>query len=151
MLDSNPELNRAIEFALNRLDAVGGDPFRLPQALQVLVLVHAAQGIIDNGGLQYFFEVDFPGRPCYSVFFQAYRAIGAGDEADALEEVVELLFPFPNPELHQPKRDKALDYLSVTQRLGRDRVDELMVGNGSIWEKLAKHVALHRAEFAVES
>src|SRR6185369_15707195 len=70
----------------------------LPPARQVFVRIYTAQGIIDNGSLPYFFGSDFPDTPDYSVFSDAYRAIGADDVAGWLERAV-TLFPSPIPHL----------------------------------------------------
>ena len=85
-----------------------GDPDNLPSPVRTVVLVHAAQGLIDNGGLQYFFESDFPGQPPYSVFVEAYRAIGANGEADALADAVNL-FPFADPHRSRERRENFLE------------------------------------------
>jgi len=81
--------------------------FSLPWVSQVVVVVFAAQGYIDNGGFIYFFEGDFPGDPPYSVFADAFRAIGADESAECIE-VAASEFPFSDPHLHG---DARRDYL----------------------------------------
>ncbi len=127
-----------------------GDPAKLPPAVRTVLLVHAAQGIIDNGGLQYFFESDWPDQPPYSTFVDAYRAIGSAAEADALAAAV-LLFPFTEPHKHQRRRDKFLDQFLED---GGHRSDspfapytEQLCGNDTIWKKLAAYVASNSAAF----
>ena len=45
----------AIKFALSKAEGLN-DINQLHDPIRTVVLVHAAQGVIDNGGLQYFFE-----------------------------------------------------------------------------------------------
>jgi hypothetical protein len=89
-------------------DRLGRSPiFSLPWVSQVVLVVLAAQGRTDNGGFIYFFEGDYPGNPPYSVFANAFRAIGADETAECIE-VAASLFPFPDPHLHG---DDRRDYL----------------------------------------
>lgn len=69
------------------------------------MLVDTARGIIDNSGIKYFFEADFPFTPDYSVFSSAFRNIGLIEAADAIDRAV-ARFPFENPHLHAAKRNE---------------------------------------------
>lgn len=95
-----------IAHALQEVSRVG-DPACLPKAVRTVALVHAAQGVIDNGGLYYFFGDDFPSAPPYSVFISAYRVVGATAEADALTRAVGL-FPFTEPHRFVDRRRDVL-------------------------------------------
>ena len=64
---------RASTIAFKRLEALGNDVTLLSVPFQTIVAVTTAQGIIDNGGLEYFFGADFPNHPPYSFFVEAYR------------------------------------------------------------------------------
>jgi hypothetical protein len=44
-----------------RVQEVGGDVSLLPEPVQTVVVVDTSQGIIDNGGLEYFYESDLVG------------------------------------------------------------------------------------------
>lgn len=152
MAKINSQLDRAIKYAIAEWDRFGGLD-DLPFAVQIVLLVHAAQGIIDNGGLQYFFESDFPDKPPYEKFVAAYRAIGAKDAAETLAAAVQL-FPFKNPHLKQPLRDK---FLNKFLKGGGHRPDspfepltDRLCGNEVIWTKLADYVAEHSAAFPSE-
>ncbi|WP_456953371.1 DMP19 family protein [Lysobacter sp. HA35] len=90
----NIELESLSERAFEALEAVGGDINRPSEPARTVVIVYSAQGIIDNGGLPYFFYSDFPGSPRYSVFSAAYLRIGAADAAEAIALAAKL-FPFP--------------------------------------------------------
>src|SRR5688500_8764243 len=94
--------------AFARLEAAGGDPRKLIDPWRTVVVVHAAQGVIDNGGLRYFFGNDFPENPPYSVFEDAYRRIGAGRAADALGRATRL-FRFADPQLDLEQRREVLE------------------------------------------
>jgi hypothetical protein len=144
------ELDRAIKYALAEVARVG-DPDKLPAAVRTVVLVHAVQGIIDNGGLQYFFESDFPGQPPYSIFVDAYRVIGAKEEANALADAVNL-FPFANPHRFQTRRDK---FLAKFVAEGEHRPDSpfepytnKLCGNEKVWRLLDRYVRSHSESFS---
>ena len=139
------KFDRALKYALAEVERVG-DPDKLPPPVRTVVLVHAAQGIIENGGLQYFFESDFPGQPPYSVFVDAYRAIGALEEAKALADAVSL-FPFANPHRFQARRDKFLEQFLDG---GAHRPDspfepftDQLCGSNDVWPLLEAYVERH--------
>lgn len=52
------------------------------------MLLHAAQGIIDNGGFEYFFESPFEGNPDMEDFPRVFDAIGATASAAAVQEAL---------------------------------------------------------------
>ena len=141
--------DRAVEYALAEVRRVG-DPDRVPPPVRTVVLVHAAQGLIDNGGLQYFFESDFPGQPPYSVFVEAYRTIGANGEAQVLADAVKL-FPFAAPHRFQARRDK---FLETFLDGGAHRPDspfkpftDTLCGNANVWRLLEAYVERHAESF----
>ena len=149
MAKRKSQLDRAVEHALADVRRLG-DPNKLRPAVRTVLLVHTAQGIIDNGGLQYFFESNFPGEPPYSVFVDAYREIGAEAEATALSAAV-ALFPFANPHKHQRKRDK---FLEQFQDDGGHRPDspfepltDKLYGKKKVWRLLEQYVKRHAASF----
>jgi len=51
-------------------------------------MLHAAQGIIDNGGFEYFFEAPFEGHPELDDFPKVFEAVGAHSSAAALREAI---------------------------------------------------------------
>ena len=143
------KFDRALKYALTEVERVG-DPDKLPPPVRTVVLVHAAQGLIDNGGLQYFFESDFPGKPPYSVFVEGYRTIGANGEADALADAVKL-FPFEHPHRFQKRRDKFLEQFLDG---GAHRPDspfepftDVLCGNKNVWRLLEAYVERHAESF----
>ena len=141
--------DRALNYALAEVERVG-DPDRLPSPVRTVVLVHAAQGLIDNGGLQYFFESDFPGQPPYSVFVEAYRAIGANGEADALADAVNL-FPFADPHRFQERRENFLEtFLDGGAHRPNSPFEpftDRLCGNQNVWRRLKAYVERHPESF----
>src|SRR3954453_11482867 len=90
-----------------RIDA--GTPLSdFPWPARVLVLIMSAQGILDNGGLVYFFENDWPGNSPSSLFEDAYRTIGADTVADAIAATAPA-FELPEPHRDCPARRAWLD------------------------------------------
>jgi len=75
----------------------GWNPSDLPEPIATTWAVLAAQGIIDNGGLQYFFENNWPESVSYAFFSNAYRTIGASEAADCIDKAASL-FPSSHPE-----------------------------------------------------
>ena len=142
----SPRLNLAIDLSYSELERHGGDMTRLPTPLRVVATIVAAQGVINNGGLQYFFEADFPGCPPYKTFIEAYRAIGAASAADALARAV-ALFQFAEPNKDVKARNEFLDSF-------KDEDDEpanspfepltkALCGNEEVWICLEAFVEAH--------
>ena len=91
MSEPDKRLRDHLAVAHERLREVENDATKLPEPYRTLVLVEAAQGVIDNGGLIYFFESDWPGCPPYSAFSDAYRRIGMSEAADDLDNAAQSL------------------------------------------------------------
>jgi hypothetical protein len=141
-------LDRAIDFATAAGEKVSFKLDRLSEPVRTVLVVEVAQGIIDNGGLRYFFESDFDGQPPYEDFCDAYRRIGANDCADALKQAVEM-FPFDNPHLDAEQRNIYLDlfYADEDDSEAFAELDDILVGNEPVWEKMADYVTKHRTAF----
>jgi len=73
---------------MQRITSRGFDPHTAPWDHKVCVMLHAAQGIVDNGGFEYFFEAPFEGRPALEDFPKAFEAVGAHISAAALREAI---------------------------------------------------------------
>ncbi|WP_419191821.1 DMP19 family protein [Engelhardtia mirabilis] len=104
---SDELLELASEVAFERLADAGGDPRDLQDPLRTIAIVYAAQGVIDNGGLRYLFEADWPGQPPYSLLSDAYRNIGAAREAQAIDAAT-ALFDFADPQTDSDRRCELL-------------------------------------------
>lgn len=145
MTEKTAVLDRAIDYAIAEVRRVG-DPGLLPLPVRIVALVHAAQGVIDNGGLQYFFESNWKNQPPYSVFIDAYCAIGAAAEADVLAAAV-ALFPFPDPQKHQEQRNEFMDQFQDEDGHRLDSPFEpytkQLCGNKEVWRRLESYVSAH--------
>lgn len=139
-------LDQAIEYACGLLPAANGDARKLPAPMRTVALVHAAQGIIDNGGLEYFFEMDFPLNPPYSTFVDAFREIGADAVAKCIEASASM-FPFPHPHLYEAQRQAWLVSIQENEKHEFARLSYRACGDKAVWEKLAEYVDRNRDAF----
>ena len=73
---------------MQHITSGGFDPHTAPWDHKVCVMLHAAQGTIDNGGFEYFFESPFDGRPVLEDFPRAFEAVGAQSSAAAIREAI---------------------------------------------------------------
>lgn len=140
-------LGQPYDYAIARLHEASGDVLALPTGLQTLLLVESAQGMIDSGGLEYFYEADFPNNPPYSVFVEAYRRIGAESAASCIEETANM-FPFSEPQLFEPLRQLWLEKLCADDAGEFRRLSARICGDASVWTRLKEYVERHRHEFA---
>lgn len=123
-----------------------GNIEKLPLPVSACLLIHSAQGVIDNGGYVHFFETDWPGKPPYSKFVEAYTEIGCGRYAEDLQRVSRT-FPFEEPHLHISMRN---DF--INEHYDKDECEvplwgDLLCGAGDVWEKLEKYAISHFGEF----
>lgn len=135
-------LERASAYAAARLHEVGGDVSRLPEPIQTVAVVETAQGLIDNGGLEYFFESDFPGCPPYSFFVETFRRIGAESVASCIDESSRM-FPFADPHLHEAERRKWLDSVKRDEAHPFFQLSRRVCGDEAVFRKLAEYVESH--------
>lgn len=140
-------LGKPYDYAVLRLEAAGGSLEALPIPLQTLLAVESAQAIIDSGGLEFFYEADFPNNPPYSLFVEAYRRIGAESAASCIE-ISSLMFPFAEPHFFEPLRDVWLEKFRLDPKQEFARLSAQVCGDGSVWLKLAKYVETNRGAFA---
>jgi hypothetical protein len=130
-------LDHASDVAFAQLKVVGGDIFGLEEPLQTVVVIYSAQGIIDNGAFPYFFGNDFPGKPPYSLFIEAYRRIGAIDAAANIGRAA-AMFPFPQPHLSVKKRRAFMD--SLEEDCEFFALGDRVCGDETVWRKLERYV-----------
>jgi len=141
-------LNRAMEFALARLKEASGDIICLPIPLQTVIVVDSAQGIIDNGGLEYFYESDFVGTPDYGFFVSAYRRIGAEVAASCIE-TTSAMFPFDKPHLHEAKRLSWLDKVLGDESHPFVQLSRRVCGDQTVFLKLGQYVEANLEAFSL--
>jgi hypothetical protein len=121
-------------------------PSRLSPPLFTVWAVEKALGVILNGGSQYFFENDWPEKPPYSVFVEAFRRVGSLESAGCLEDAVQM-FPFDDPHLDYRKRREFMETLweregeeaSMLNRLG-ERIMDL---EDETFSHLAQYIQQH--------
>lgn len=137
--DNDQLLEAASELAYAAIERADGDLTQMPQPLQTVFCVYHATGIIDNGGFLYFFDSDFPCHPPYAFFIEAYRSIGCGQQADALQAAVDS-FGLPDPEkqvnLRQDFMETHFDDKSQTVAPWNDNI----CGNDDVWNSLAEWI-----------
>ena len=136
---SNDEeiLERVSDECFQRLQEAGGDLSAIDESSRTIAIVYSVQGVIDNGGLSYLFENDWPGQPPYTLFVDAYRAIGQAAQAEAIAAAVRC-FPFEEPEKHHARR---MAFLASEEA---DRLVAIEEGDSdAIWDALADFARSH--------
>ena len=129
------EFDIAMEFAHSRMADAGNDLNALPVPLQTAIRIETMQGIIDNGGLQYFFENDFPNNPPYSVFVNDLLRINAVSQAKQLQASIDCL-DLTDPHLNREQRNQRLTSLWAEENTEFINAENQLCGNEDIWVKL---------------
>lgn len=143
---NEPLLDRAIAYSIACVEAAAGDVFQLPVSVQTVAVIQTAQGIIDNGGFEYFYESDFVGSPPYSFFVETFRRIGADSAASRIEQSSRM-FPFADPHLHEKKRQLWLDGVKRNEAHEFVVLSRKACGDSSVFAKLADYVEENRDAF----
>lgn len=102
---------------------------------RAVVIVHSAWGIIENGGLRYFFENNFEGDPPFDVFTQAFRRVGLEEIALRFSELV-TLFPFDHPHQSSQKRQEFLDSQPPDFIVAMTKLEDLIYEHADIEDTL---------------
>lgn len=139
-------LGQPYNHAIARLAEAGGDVSALALPLQTLLLIESAQSIIDNGGLEFFYEADFPNNPPYDQFVDAYRRIGADAAADCIEATA-AMFPFDEPHFFEELRQLWLEKMRLQPAGDFGRWSDRICGDATVWSKLGDYVSANRAAF----
>ncbi len=130
-------LDPLIAAAEEALKQVDGDLCRLGEPHQTILTIVYSKGVIDNGGLRYFFEKDWPQSPPYSLFADAYERIGRRDAADSISEAARS-FGMEHPERYAQKRNSYMEmHLDETAGSVRGWVD-CICGDDEIWARLTR-------------
>jgi hypothetical protein len=137
----------ALKAAEDMLAAVDADMSLMPEPVRNFLLVHGAQGVIDNGGYRFFFEADWPNKPPYDVFVSAYEAIGCFEQAEDLRRVV-ATFQFQDPHLHKEQRQAFIEARYDKSRFCVPEWGNALCGDKDVWEKLARYYEMHEDDFA---
>ncbi len=123
----------------------GSEPFALDNPFRTVLLVNGSQGVIDNGGLDYFYEQHHEFAEIQAVI-DAYREIGANAAADRLAASLQC---FP-PDTKDP--ESRMEFVSM-RRLSGDKLDQLsneICGDGMVWRKLNAYIADHFEAFSYD-
>lgn len=139
MNDQESYLENASTIAFKKLDDAGGNIESLDEPYRTIVTIYAAQGVIDNGGLFYFFESDWPNNPPYSLFADAYRRIDRMEAGDAIESAASS-FAIRNPERNKDFRNDFME-----RQFGTDDTEgemsiewnDCICGDEEVWNCLA--------------
>jgi hypothetical protein len=134
---------RALADATNDED----DLSQLPESVKTFVLVYSAQGVIDNGGYYRFFDSDWPNRPPYSQFIDAYAKIGCKSQSKDFERVV-TSFPFTDPHIKSEKRQKYMNDHYDEENFEVRGWGDILCGDEDVWEKLAVYYHQNKSDFA---
>lgn len=141
------KISEAFHKARRLLELNNDELSGLPRPVVTFLLVHGAQGVIDNGGYRYFFGSDWPNNPPYSQFIEAYKTIGCDSQAKELERVV-ATFPFKNPHLYEEWRQKYMAENHDPEEHGVKGWGDNLCGDEVVWTKLEEYYLKNRKNFA---
>ena len=144
MTDRESSLDKILNIAEEQLRAVDNDPSKLNEPYRTVAIISAAQGVIDNGGLEYFFAADWPSKPPYSLFSDAYRRIGKREAAEDIENAA-ASFGIECPEQDRELRRQFIENQfggfdengHETAGLNEFQWTDRICGDDSVWDALA--------------
>ncbi len=142
-------LEKVHDVAMLELEKEKNDICRVREPFRSLIIVYSAQGIIDNGGLKYFFETDYPGNPPYKYFIDAYKRTGSIEGSTCLQDAVNS-FPFDEPHLNGDLRNKFMDENWEEEDFCVSIWTDLLCGNEKVWINLKRYVGLYPDEFGLD-
>lgn len=133
-------------FVYAEFEKVNSDFSLMRPELAIFHRIQVAQGIIDNGGLVYFFENNWIGFPPYSDFVFSYQAIGCDAAAKCIEQAANS-FPFADPELHCEKRRKFMKDNYDADLFTVRGWDNTVCGDETVYPALGNYAAMHPEVF----
>ena len=136
-LSDDEFLDKFSRIAFRHLDAVDDDPFRLEEPYKTFIFVYNAQGVIDNGGLRYFFENDWPDNWAYSEFADSYMRIGREDLANILRTAA-ASFGIDQPESDCDARRAYMEEHFDADKHEITGFDDSICGDKQVWSDLVK-------------
>ncbi len=137
-------LDEVSDIAFDKLTEADDRMEGLEEPYKTVAIVYSAQGIIDNGGLQYFFESDWPNNPPYSIFADAYERIGRVEAAKALRDAA-ATFGIPNPERDVDARRAYIEANYDEDAFEIRGWNDCICGDEQVWTDLASWVRKHPA------
>ena len=138
-MNTDSLLDKVTILAFSELEKVNGNIDALPVPLRTVVVIYSAQGVIDNGGLEYFFGNDFPDNPPYQIFIDVYREIGANSAAAIFEKSLSY-FEMSQPELNLDMRLKFIESLPDDDSHEFSKLSSSICGDSSVWLLLKQYV-----------
>jgi hypothetical protein len=140
-------ISEGFKKAVKKLDKAKDNIDLLPRSVATFLFVHSAQGVIDNGNYEYLFGSDWPKKPPYSRFVEAYEAIGCKKQAKELARVVST-FPFDNPHLKEAARKRYIKENYDDENYEVKGWGKKLCGDEEVWEKLRKYYLINKKDFA---
>lgn len=105
-----------------------------------MITTYSAQGVIDNGGLPYFFECNWPGLEDWQIFADDFDAVGHAKAAAAIRAALRL-FPNGKPQADLKKRRTHIfrTLCGLDGPLGK--LDAPICGNSAhLWRLLNRYI-----------
>lgn len=133
-------LDEISDVAFKKLAVVGNQLEQLEEPYKTVAIIFSAQGVMDNGGMVYFFENDWPNNPPYSIFADAYERIGRAEAAQVIRDAVGT-FGVANPEFNKTARK---EYMKSNQESNDGMVwNDCICGDNGVWVNLASWIRTH--------
>lgn len=126
--DSAPD---ALALCYRKLDAVRKQLARVEEPCRTAIVVDVAWGIIGNGGLPYFFGMNFDDDPDYAVFTDAFRRVGLDEIASRFDRLV-AMFPFSKPHTSPQQRIAFMDTEPADFLAAMTELEALIYSRGDI-------------------
>lgn len=142
LMDDDTLLDKMSDIAFEKMDAADDDLSNVEEPYRTVAIIYAAQGVIDNGGLVYFFENDWPRTPPYSVYADAYERIGRLEAAKAIRDAA-ASFGIDTPEKNIETRRQFIEQHYNDDEVGVDGWNDCICGDKKVWSDLASWVRKH--------
>jgi hypothetical protein len=128
-----------MDLSYEKMEKLNCQAYELKEPYKTVAIISSTQGVIDNGGLSYFFENDWPGNPDYSVFIEAYKNIGIIQGALTLSKAVSS-FPFQEPHKNLKGRNSYIEENYDEDEFQVKGWDESLCGDEEVWSKLTNWI-----------
>lgn len=129
-------LDKASDVAFDKLAKAKDRLDRLDEPYKTVAIIYSAQGVIDNGGLAYFFENDWSNHPPYSMFADAYERIGRIKAAQVIRDAA-ASFGVSDPEKNMTARRAYIEANSKKEVFDGMVWDDCVCGDDEVWTGLA--------------
>ncbi|QDV22242.1 DMP19 family protein [Aureliella helgolandensis] len=144
-MDDDTLLEKMSDIAFQKMDAADDVLSKVDEPYRTVAIIYAAQGVIDNGGLVYFFENDWPRTPPYSIYADAYERIDRLEAAQAIRDAA-ASFGVKNPEKDIDSRRQYIENHYNEDEFEVDGWNDCVCGDEQVWSNLATWVRHYSAE-----